>query len=200
MKKQTLLVIFIALFSLSVFAIEEPNFLVESILGYTLGKEENLSNEMSLDFRLSYPFGITGITVEAGIIPGESSFHLFIGPLLYWQYERFRVLGSIGFDTISLYNKDSDYTGIGTYLEVSWLFSSHFYLSLGLEANFDFYKSSQKITGYADASIGVLPDETKVYPADNNGNPIYKTPVIEKVGSFGNFFIFKPFIVIGFQL
>jgi hypothetical protein len=200
MKKQILFVVFIILFSISVFAIEKPSFLVESIAGYTIGEEEDLSEAISLDFRLSYPFGITGIAVEAGTIIGESSFHLFIGPLLHWQNEKIRILGSIGFDTISLYDKQSDYTGIGTFFEASRIFSKHFYLSIGLEANFYFEKSGSKITGYTDASIGVLPDGTKVYPADANGNIIYQTPVIDNVKSFGNYFIFKPFIVTGFQL
>jgi hypothetical protein len=195
MKKQILLAVFITLLSISAFATEKPSFLVESVVGYTLGEEENLSDTMSLDFRLFYPLGITGITVEAGTLIGEPSLHFFVGPLLHWQNEKIRILGSIGFDKISLY------TGVGTFLEVSWVFSSHFYLSLGLETNFYFHKSSQKITGYTDASIGILSDgTTKVYPVDSKGNIIYQTPVIDNVKSFGNYFIFKPFIVIGFQL
>jgi hypothetical protein len=192
MKK--LLVPLFLIIATDIFSFEEPAILIDPFIGYSFG---SIAQVPTIDVRLSYPYKIFGLSIEAGTGIGETDFHFFLGPMVHADFDKIRLLGSVG---LALISASSFYTGLGGFFEMNYIFAKNFFVSVGVELNYSFYKNQQEVTGYeAVVPIGFVDDETgtitPVYPP----GPRTK-PKIENVGSYSNNFLIKPQISIGFQL
>ena len=188
--------LFLILFSFTSFAVfpqsnNLPAFLVEANAGYAFGV--NLDSAMQIDAKLMYTFQRFGFAVEAGSIftPDKTSFHVFLGPMVFLiNTENWRVPLALGFD---LYHGETLYYGVGGFASVHRRLFNHFYIGLNLGVTYAFNNVYDELTGY---------ETKKEVVDDGTGNAIFvdrTIPVFKSKNHYGDYFYFRPSLVIGLQ-
>ncbi|MDR1956001.1 MAG: hypothetical protein LBQ30_04025 [Treponema sp.] len=178
---------------------EIPSILLEINTGYSGGID--LPNSIPIEFKLVYPFKRFGFTLETGVLLSEDTngFHIFMGPTIFFiNNSKFRMPLSLGIDLL-INHKSNFYAGIGGILSFNYVVSKNLYIGVNFELNYDLNNPYEEIVGYKDAAIGVDENGNKIYPMDNQGDPIKLYPIMENKDHIGNNIYIKPTICLGIQ-
>jgi hypothetical protein len=158
--------------------------------GYAIGF--NLDNAIPIEAKITYSFTRIGFVLEAGslIIPDQRTFHFFLGPSFYIlkNSSRWRIPFALGFDQLSF--KDNNYYGFGGIIALHYRIMNHLYAGFDIGFVYYFNNIYAELTGYR--TIKTVFDDGTI--------KTQTVPIIENKNHFGNYFYFKPKILIGLQI
>ena len=148
---------------------------------------------MQVDVKFIYSYQRFGLVLEAGnLFTNESSVHIFMGPMInIINTEKLRVPLTIGFD---LFHGNTLFYGVGGTASIHYILTKRLYLGLNAGFSYVFNNVYNEITGYN--TIREVVD-------DGMGNPVFadrNVPIIERKNHFGNYFYFRPSILIGIKI